>query len=92
MSDKVTYLDELNYNDYLPEEYEDVNRAAFIDALKTGVQNVTTDRQLLFLIEHYGNGLTQTEIAEKYHVNKSTVCRTLKRGLANCHKHISITK
>lgn len=54
------------------------------------IKEVTTEKQFLYIAEYFIGGYTIPEIAEMYGVNKATVSRTIKRGLANCRKMIHL--
>ncbi len=43
--------------------------------------NKLSDKQRIYIQEYFINNLKYSQIAEKYNVNKSSVCRTIKRGL-----------
>lgn len=50
------------------------------------IKNITTPTQFEYIIEYYVYDKTIVEIAEKFGVNKSTVSRTIQRGLNRCRK------
>lgn len=60
------------------------NSASLARARKTlpiALRNYISDTQQMYLFAYFGEGLTMPEIAERYGVNKSTVSRTIGRGL-----------
>ena len=52
------------------------------------IKECTTARQYEFIIEYYVYGKTIPEIAAERGLSKSSVSRTLKRGIDNCRKLI----
>ena len=54
--------------------------------LKRALSEEVTPRQREILMRYYYNGERQTEIARALGVNKSTVCRTLRRGEAHLRR------
>lgn len=92
MNSTVSYIDELDYEKFIPKDETELKYITFQNALNQGVRDVLTETQMTYMIEHFGNGVKQVDIAKKYGVNKSTVSRTIKRGLNNCKKLIKITK
>lgn len=52
--------------------------------LKTELTNRQREMLLLFFVKR----MSMTEIANQLHVNKSTVCRTIKRAVENIKKYI----
>ena len=48
--------------------------------LKKVIENELTEHQRQVLIAYYFHNMTMAQIAEERGVNKSTVCRTLKRA------------
>ena len=51
-----------------------------INAFRVAVREELTDQQRTYILAYYYEHLTMGEIAQKYAVNKSTVCRTVKRA------------
>lgn len=47
-----------------------------------------TDRQKTFIAHYFGDQITMPEIAERYGVRKSTVSRTISRGLNRIYKYL----
>lgn len=47
-----------------------------------------TDLQKTYINDYYYHGLTIDDIAEKLNINKSSVSRTIKRGMSNISKHV----
>lgn len=50
-------------------------------ALMTAIETELTDTQKLYIMAYYVDGLNMQQIADKYGVSKSTVSRTINRGL-----------
>ena len=58
--------------------------------LGRAISEELTERQMLMVTLYYIEGFTMPQIAERLGINKSTVCRTLKRGrdrLGRCLKY-----
>lgn len=51
-----------------------------INAFRVAVRDELTERQRTYIMAYYYERLTMEEIAEKFAVNKSTVCRTINRA------------
>jgi len=45
-----------------------------------------TEKQRLYLLLYYGQGMKMSDIGERYGVDKSTVSRTIKRGEARLRR------
>ena len=56
--------------------------------LKLVLNENLTKTQKCYIIRYYRDGMTVTEIAQMYGVNKSTVSRTLKRARENLKRAI----
>lgn len=59
--------------EHAPTNIEEKNKLE--KRLKLLINEVLTDKQKQYLVDYYFNGLKQYEIAEKYAVAPSTVCR-----------------
>lgn len=57
---------------------EELNRVKL--ALWRCLHEDITEKQRLYLLLYYGEGLNMSEIGERFGVDKSTVSRTIKRG------------
>ena len=58
--------------------------------LLAAIKTVTTPKQYEYMILYYGEKYTMPEIAEMFNVNKSTVWRTIKRGVDRCRRKMVI--
>lgn len=58
--------------------------------LLAAIKTVTTPKQYEYMMLYYGDKYTMPEIAEKFGVNKSTVYRTIKRGVERCRRKMVI--
>ncbi len=52
-----------------------------VRAMRQALSEDVTPRQREYLFACCGEGLTEVDAAKRYRVNKSTVCRSLNRGL-----------
>lgn len=56
------------------------------------ISSVMTHKQFLYVSAYYLEGKTLQEIADIFDVNKSTISRTIKRGLTNVRKAAAFLK
>lgn len=58
----------------------DIFHRHLINAFRVAVRDELTEQQRTYIVAYYYDRLTMEEIAEKFAVNKSTVCRTISRA------------
>lgn len=82
-SDKQQFIDWTREDADAAQELDEA-RLMMRNMLRTGIASITgRQRQILLL---WSDGLNQTAISERLGVNKSTVCRTLKRAQYNAKR------
>lgn len=59
----------------------DEDESWMVRAMRRALSEDVTPRQREYLLACCGEGLTEADAAKRYRVNKSTVCRSLNRGL-----------
>lgn len=66
----------------IPSDYSDLRlpRQVQLRRMERVIRDELTDRQREVLLAVYYGGKTQAEIADERGVNRSTVCRTLRRA------------
>ena len=52
------------------------------------LRDYVTDRQKTYILDMFVNGMSVSQVAEKHNVDKSTVSRTIHRGLKNIHSYL----
>lgn len=65
---------------------EDEDRDYMKELLRTALQEEVTPTQLTYIIAYYVEKLSMPEIADRYGVNRSTVSRTINRGMIRIKK------
>lgn len=88
--DPVQYkLDMVALNNYIQMEQlnERDNKNVKI-ALRHIIRTKLTPKQLRYIVEYFYEGKNSVEIAEIHSVNKSTVTRTIRRGLKTINDYL----
>lgn len=61
-------------------------QAVQMKRLRRVMENELTKKQRLYLEAYFFRDMTMVEIAQKYGVSPSTVCRTIHRAVNNCRR------
>lgn len=70
-------------------EDSSVHHERMLKALNVAFATLLTEKQKLYIRLYFVDGMLIQQIASEHHVNKSTVSRTIARGLARLRKTIN---
>ena len=82
-ADFIDYTERLSMEENNSLEVEHIK-----NALAVCIKDELSPQQRLYMKLYYEDKLTQPQIAERYGVNKSTVCRVLQRATKEVWKHL----